>query len=411
MADEALTQEDVFSNDIDPLEAIRALRKESGATDDDLKEIVSEEPAVETPKEETNAEADAEEIENLKAEEPKNEEENESDKKGTEPKAKEPLSDEVSDEDNNKVTTEDETNLELKPDEETDDGTTSTHSTAEKENKTEKKNPEVKSDITKFRANGQDFEFTKEEMLGQFETVFGQAMDYTQKMQKIAPYRKMISALEEEGISSDQLNIAIDALKGDKGALQKILEINKIDNDDLTPDDDDEPYKPTDYGKNEFQLGIEEITSRIEKDPEYKITVDVIDQQWDQHSRETIAKNPSMIEGLHNDIKTGLYDKVAPVAMKMKVLDGNTKSDIEYYMIAGEKLRLEEQDSSKKTVDELNKPAQNADSKFEEASSEAKTKRAATSTRARSDRKGVIDYLDDDDADFDAWYKKLQASN
>ena len=195
----------------------------------------------------------------------------------------------------------------------------------------------------------------------------------------------MISALEAEGISQEQLNVAIDALKGDKGAIQKILETHKIDKYDLDSDEETAPYTPNDYGKGENQLEIEDVTRKIEADPEYKITVDVIDKQWDQGSREAVVNNPNMILGLHNDIKSGVYDKVAPVAMKMKVLDGNTKSDIEYYMIAGEQLR-QQQEGSGKTVDELNKPAQEADSKFEEASSEAGRKRSATSTRTRTRR-------------------------
>ena len=100
--------------------------------------------------------------------------------------------------------------------------------------------------------------------------------------------------------------------------------------------------------------------------------------------------------------------------MKMKVLDGNTKSDIEYYVLAGKQvLSTEKQDSDKteQTVDDMNKEAQDAEDDFDEASSVAKKKRSASPTRKRSDRKGVIDYLADDDEEYDAWYKKLMASN
>jgi hypothetical protein len=47
---------------------------------------------------------------------------------------------------------------------------------------------------------------------------------------------------------------------------------------------------------------------------------------------------------------------------------------------------------------------------IDKASSEANRKRSATSTGARADRKGVIDYLDDDDEAYEEWYKKLQSS-
>jgi hypothetical protein len=240
-------------------------------------------------------------------------------------------------------------------------------------------------------------------------------MDYTQKMQKIAPYRKMISALEQEGINQDALNIAIDALKGDKGAIKKLMERGKIDPYELASEEEGETvYVSNNYGKNETALEIEEITSKISGDEEFKITTNVIDQQWDDSSRQAIVKNPSIILGLHNDIKSGIYDQVAPAAMKMKVLDGNSKSDIEYYMLAGarfeEVLRAQQKTADgQKTIAELNKGAQDADSEFDKASSEADRKRSASSTGKRADRKGVIDYLDDDDEAYDAWYKKIHS--
>jgi len=47
-----------------------------------------------------------------------------------------------------------------------------------------------------------------------------------------------------------------------------------------------------------------------------------------------------------------------------------------------------------------------------QASSEAQRKRAAASTRTRADSKGVTDYLEDDnDEQFDDWYKKLMSKN
>lgn len=393
-----LSQEEVFDNDIDPLDAIRELRREEGVPEEDL--IIDETPISESPADDTG-EADLEAFPDLKKEEAPTDKEDET--PAVIPKEQE----------NDEETGSDETASNSKSVESKTGEQPAGEGEAEDKSDTDPGKEQVtESEKKTFRANGQDFEFTQDEMLAQFETVFGQAMDYTQKMQKIAPYRKMISALESEGVSHDQLNIAISALKGDKSAIQELLKLNEIDNYDLTPEEGETPYTPTDYGKNETQLGIEEVTRKIETDEEYPITVDIIDKQWDNDSREVIASNPGMIQGLHNDVKSGVYDKVAPAAMKLKVLDGNTKSDLEYYMLAGEQLRLEQQkDSSEKTVADLNKPAQDADTKFEEASSEAGRKRAAGSTRTRADRKGVIDYLDDDDEAYEAWYKKLQDSN
>ena len=263
----------------------------------------------------------------------------------------------------------------------------------------------------KFKANGQNFEFSDEEIMDQFEGVFGKAMDYTQKMQKMAPYRKMISALEEESITQDQFDLALDILKGDKAAIKKLASDRDIDLSDLSFDDEADSYEPKSYGKSDFELEIAEIESKISSDPEYTTTVDVIDNRWDQGSRQMIADNPSIITGLHHDIKSGVYAKVAPEAAKLQMLDGNSKPSLDYYLLAGaEYQKSVEAGQNQNTVDNLNKGAQEAEAKFGKESSEAESKRAASPTAAIAGKKGVIDYLDDDnDEKFDAWYKGVLA--
>lgn len=369
---EELSQEDVFQNDVDPLDGIRELRKEEGVAEEDLIPLeTSSDPA---PKEEEADDLDAFATEK------------------TEPNP---------------------TPVDNLPVTETSDDGFPQEEEGEESEEGEASNTAATPKIHKFKADGQDFEFTEKEIMTQFSTVFGQAMNYTKKMQDIAPYRKMISAMEEEGITQDNLNLAIDALKGNKDALQQIMETNSIDAYDLGTTEENEIYEPTQYGKNDAQLALSEVTDVISRDKEYNVTVDVIDNQWDQNSRETFAGNPKLITGLHNDIKSGLYDEVAPIARKMQVLDGNTKSSIEYYVLAGEQLRTQReghQQNAQANVDTLNQQSQDTVDNAEQASSEAQHRRSASSPRKRADRKGVVDYLDDDDEAYDAWYKKLQES-
>jgi len=407
--------DDIMNNDKEPLEALRDIRREEGVAEEDLPPLESE-VLVDVLDDKDDKKDDDEELDALKPgdADDKNLETDEEDELTGDAKAAKEAADiadaaiETANKAANKAAGVDDEGNPLTDEQIAED--------AKSDEKADDKEEEPTGTRT-FKANNQDFTFTDEEILEQFETVFGQAMNYTQKMQKIAPYRKMISALEQEGITHDSLNLAIDALKGDKGAIKKLLEVAKVDAYDLTKDEDDEaPYIQTNYGKNETQLDIEEITGKIQNDKEFKITTDVIDNQWDDTSRRMIAENPNMITGLHNDIVNGVYDKVAPAAMKMKVLDGNSKSDIEYYMLAGEQLRLKvealhKEKEGQNKVDELNSDAQSADSKFDKASSEAEKKRAASSSRTRADRKGVIDYLDDDDEAYEAWYKEKIGSS
>lgn len=397
MAEHELTEEDVFNDDKDPLEAIREIRKEEGVPDEDLP--VS---SLDTDTSQSAAPADNKD-DDLGELEPGDEPADINESQNGDKKPQEGDDDAKAGDDPNKAASDD------SGEEGDDDG----------EEGVQQAKTEAKAEVgkRKFKANGQEFEFTDEEILEQFETVFGQSMNYTQKMQKIAPYRKMISALEQEGVTQDQLNIALDALKGNKDALQQIIKAHNIEAFDLDSEEES-TYQPTPYGKTDGQLDIEEVSAKIGGDKEYPITVDVIDNQWDSKSRSAFASNPELIVGLHNDIKSGKYDEVAPMAMKMKVLDGSAKSDIEYYMLAGEQVRTQEEaaatakaDQGKQQTDELNKNTQAKVTDNEDASSAAQRKRSASSTRTRADRQGVVDYLDDDDEKFDSWYNQLMSSN
>jgi len=390
MAQSDITEEDVFNDDKDPIEAIYDIRRsskdsteenmenlqesmrETGVEDESVSELTDEIP--EPGESEKTEEDDKAESENT----------GEADKKSSE---------------DTKVF--DDNGNELDPESIDED----------KDPDAESKDKAVKAGVRKYTADGKEYEFTEDEIFDQFGTVFGKAMNYTQKMQKIAPYRKMISAMEEEGITESQFNTAIDALKGNKDAIQNLMKTHNIDPLDIDGDAEADSYSPTQYGKSEYQQRIEEVTSQISSDPEYTTTVDVIQNRWDPASRSEFAKNPDMISGLHNDIKSGLYDRVTPVAAKMKVLDGNSKSDIEYYMLAGQQVSQAE-NSAKSSVDEANKATQEMVDNSGQASSEAQRKRAAASTRTRADSKGVTDYLEDDnDEQFDDWYKKLMSKN
>ena len=181
----------------------------------------------------------------------------------------------------------------------------------------------------KFKANGKEYEFTDSEIVEQFPKIFGQAMDYTKKMQAIKPWRKTIDAIESAQLSHDDVNLMIDVLKGDKGAISEVIKRTGVDTLEL--DVEENKYTPKDYGRDENTLAIKDVVERISHDPEYAVTERVLGKEWDDRSWKEISSNPEMIELLHIDVKTGMYDKVQPIAEKLKVYGKGTKSDLDYY--------------------------------------------------------------------------------
>lgn len=327
-----------------------------------------------------------------------------------------------SNEDSDSTSEDDDDDDESEEDSEDGDSTeepTEEQSEAEEEKSETEAQPVVKKRV--YKANGKDFEFTDDEVFDQFGTMFGQAMNYTQKMQALAPYKGMMSAIKEENLKPEDMNLMIDVLKGDKEATAALLKRTGVDALDLDVEQE-QAYQPTSYGRNDTELAIQEVVENISGDQEYMITHDVIENQWDKKSQEAFVGNPEYIKKLHEDVKSGVYDKVSPAAMKLKVMDGGKKSDIEYYVQAGKNYYTQKAtDEARAEVGRVAK--ENADmeaqakitkAKAEEAKRVAtkdasKKRKAATPTKSRASKPSAIDYMNTDlmsDDDFDKFMSK-----
>ena len=261
---------------------------------------------------------------------------------------------------------------------------------------------ESKNDKFKIKANGVEIELSQDDLV----KLAPKAIDYTKKMQQIAPFRKSISAMEENGITEQDINMLIEMKKGNKEAIAAMVKEAKIDPLDIDIEDS-RPYTPPQYGMNEAQIRIKDVVSRIQGDAEYKMTEDVVDRQWDSQSRKTLAENPDMIEGLHIDIKSGIFAKVAPEMMRLKVLDGSRKSDLDYYLQAGQMMS----EQFKKEQDIIAKEASRK-SQQKEIEEAANKRKSASLPRSTSGKKKVIDYLDEeDDENYKKWYKKTMSQS
>ena len=274
----------------------------------------------------------------------------------------------------------------------------------------------------KFKANGKDYEFSSEEIVDQFPKIFGQAMDYTKKMQTIKPWRKTIDALEGAKLNHDDVGLMIDVLKGDKDAISEVLKRTGVDTLDLDTEEDSR-YVAKDYGRDDSALAIKDIVEDISRDVEYVTTENIISKEWDEASWQAMAKTPEMIRLLHTDVKSGMYATVQPLAEKLKVYSGGTKSDLEYYKEAAQqhfaKVAQEDAYSRNKSARQAELEGKQANktrldlvkskSQQRTATKEASSKRkAAAPTKNVVAGRDVVDYLNTSDEAFDDWYKNLQ---
>ena len=293
------------------------------------------------------------------------------------------------------------------------------------EEQTEENDEEVAPDVTetpvhKFKANGKEYTFTPEEIMSQFPKIFGQAMDYTKKTQALKPWRKTIDAIESANLSHDQINLMIDVFKGDKNAIAEVMRRTGVDALDL--DTENDVYTPKDYGRDDTALAIKDIVDEISVDKEFSITQQILNKEWDDRSFSELTRDPELIKLLHIDVKSGTYDKVQPIAEKLKVFDRGRKSDLEYYkQAAGEYFReLDEAQRREQAMEEQRqlreaKAARQAElervrttqAKQEAVKTQAVARKAAAPTKSNAGtKKSVIDYLDESDEAYDDWYKR-----
>ena len=274
----------------------------------------------------------------------------------------------------------------------------------------------------KFKANGKEYEFTEDEIKAQFPKIFGQAMDYTKKTQAIKPWRKTIDAIEQAKLSHDDVNLMIDVLRGDKDAIAAVMKRTGIDALEL--DTENSKYVPKDYGRDDNALAIKDVIDEISADKEYEITHKVLSKDWDDNSFREMTKDPELIKQLHIDVKTGMFDKVQPIAEKMKVFDRGRQSDLDYYKMAAVEYFREQEDVQRRmdAVEQqrLAREAKLAKQAEVEKVREAQTKRekvvekteqrkAAAPTKSNAGTKKVVDYLDDSDEAYEEWYRQMEA--
>lgn len=288
------------------------------------------------------------------------------------------------------------------------------------ENTEDEELPEItETPVHKFKANGKEYSFTPEEMMEQFPKIFGQAMDYTKKTQALKPWRKTIDAIESARLGHDDINLMIDVFKGDKNAIAELIKRTGVDTLDL--DTENSKYVPKDYGRDDTALAIKDIVDEISADKEYETTHRILSKEWDERSFSELTKDPELIRLLHIDVKSGMYDKVQPIAEKMKVFDRGRQSDLNYYKAAAQEYFRAEAETERraKAIEDQRlareaKLARQAEIERVKATQikqaavreQAVVRKAAAPVKSNAGtKKTVTDYLDESEEAYDEWYK------
>lgn len=282
-------------------------------------------------------------------------------------------------------------------DSDTADDTEEEDSDEEQPTTTDKSESEKTASLKPVRADGMDIPVKSLDEVYQMASM---GYNYKKKMADIAPYRRAVSAMKEHGLTDTDIALLVDIKKGDKGAIAQVLKDGKVD--PLEFDASEHEYQAKIYGEDEQTSTLKEIEKQISADPEYTKTVNVVNKLWDRESQKILAERPELIKGLHQDIKDGIYEKVAPEAARLEFLDSGNKSKLEYYVQAAQMMAKQEQEKQKVLKERQVK---------QEVQVSQKRKAAAT-TKSKATRETTkeADWVNMSDSEYDKFYKEVMMS-
>jgi hypothetical protein len=169
-----------------------------------------------------------------------------------------------------------------------------------------------------LNANGKKIELkTPEEAI----QLMQMGANYTRKMQAIAPHRKVLTMLENNGLLNDEgkLALLIDINKKDPEAIKKFLKDSGIDPLDI------DTKEPSTYREGNHRVSDEEVTFKTALDelasiPEGRETLKQINTQWDQASKDILWKQPEVMTLIHQHRENGIYDLITTEMERQRAL-------------------------------------------------------------------------------------------
>lgn len=144
--------------------------------------------------------------------------------------------------------------------------------------------------------------------------------NYTRKMQALAPHRKILLMLENNGLLDEgKLSFLIDIEKKNPEAIRKLIKDSGIDPLDI------DTSKDSNYQEGNHRVADDEVAFRttldeLSSNPEGVETLKVINTQWDQASKEILWKQPDVMELIHQQRGNGIYAKITTELERQKLL-------------------------------------------------------------------------------------------
>ena len=165
-----------------------------------------------------------------------------------------------------------------------------------------------KEAMAPLKANGKTIEIQSMDELRQLASM---GANFTRKMQDIAPHRKILAMLENNGLLDEaKLSFFIDLDKKNPEALKKLIKDSGVDPLDI--DVSSEPaYQAGNHKVSDSEIAFRTVLEDLQSTPTGQETIAVINASWDQASKEELWKAPEVMATIQQQRENGIYDTIS----------------------------------------------------------------------------------------------------
>ena len=176
--------------------------------------------------------------------------------------------------------------------------------------------------------------------------------NYTKKMQAIAPYKKTLIMLENNGLlDEEKLSFLIDLDKRNPEAIKKLLKDANIDPMEI--DTSEEPkYQSGRHRVSDEEAGFVSTLNDLKQESDGAQTINLLNS-WDDKSKEMLWKDPTIMTAIHEQRHSGVFEVISAEVERRKAL-GQIPAEVPflqaYHAVGHDMLRQKQQEVQQKVT-------------------------------------------------------------
>lgn len=167
---------------------------------------------------------------------------------------------------------------------------------------------EYKRLMAPIKANGKMIELRTPDELIQLAQM---GANYTRKMQDIAPHRKVLLMLQNNGLLDEgKLSFLIDIEKKNPEAIKKLLKDSGINPLDIDTESQSQ-YQANSHAVSDAEANFHAVLGDLNSHEAGQKTIQAIHAGWDDASKQQLWIDPSVMTIIHEQRESGIYDRIA----------------------------------------------------------------------------------------------------